>query len=127
MYRSTKQRNQMDKMRQLEKLVEDHARKTLAYYLTFEMGERRLAQELRLKIREQYGSEKFMPAMDWKAFFDPAFIDSDGFDQLITTFLSDKGYDKEKFVLPRDRLKNYIWNNARREGRDILNRAEASW
>ncbi len=113
-------------MQQLEKLVDDYARKTLAYYLTFEMGERRMAQELRQEIRQRYGSEKFMPRVEWTNFFDPDFIDSDEFDVLITHYLKNRGYDKEQFVRPMDRLKNYIWNNARKKGRDILNRTDAS-
>ena len=116
----------MDKMQQLESLVENYAKKCLAYYLTFEMGERRLPQEVRLKIRKQYGSEKFLPVIDWKAYFDPAFIDSDALDDLISAYLKGKGYDKESFVLPKDRLKNFIWNSSREKGSGILERETAA-
>ena len=110
----------MKTMQQLEALIEDYSHRALAYYLNFEMAERRLPQELRLKIKEKYGSEKFMPTMNWKEHFEPGFPDSEAMDRLILEYLERQGYDKEKFILPADRLKNYLWNKARERGRKIL-------
>lgn len=109
-----------------EKLVEAVERfktKALAYYLGFEAAERKLPQEVKNGLKEQYGKEKFMPAMEWKTFFGEEMEDSDALDTAIMSYLKEVNYSKEAFVMPKDRIKNMLWNNIRQQGKSILDKA----
>jgi hypothetical protein len=103
----------------LNALIESFKNKSLAYYLHFESSERKLDQEIKNKIKEKYGLEKFMPAMGWTETFGDI-ADSDILDEQIQKYLNTLNYDQENFVLPKDRIKNMLWNNARSEGKKIL-------
>ena len=103
----------------LNDIIDSFKIRSLAYYLHFESSERKLAQDVKNIIKEKYGREKFMPAIDWaEAFGDLA--DSDILDEKIQNYLDSIKYEDESFILPKDRLKNMIWNNSRDEGKKVL-------
>ncbi|KAA3614864.1 MAG: hypothetical protein D8M58_10440 [Calditrichaeota bacterium] len=110
-----------DVAKKLKDTIISFEEKCLSYYLHFESSERKLAQDIKNKIKEKYGSEKFMPALGWKESFGEL-ADSDILDNEIKKYLESISYNEEKFVLPKDRIKNMIWNNARVEGKKILSR-----
>jgi hypothetical protein len=111
--------------KKLGTLIESYKKRCLAYYLHFESSERKLPQAIKNTIKEKYGQEKFMPAPGWvDAFGENA--DSDILDNEIIAYLTLVDYTKEDFVIPRDRLKNMIWNNAREEGQKILTEIDAN-
>lgn len=95
----------------------------LAYYLHFESSERRLPQDVKNALKEKYGKKIFMPIVNWRKDIGD-FTDSDAFDTAITAYLEAVNYDQEKFVLPKNRLLNMLWNKARSEGKKIIDDAE---
>ncbi len=107
----------------LREMIADYSQKALAYMLHFETGERRLEQDKRKELQEKYGKEAFSPVLDWSGHFGEL-ADSDILDERINALLQNEGYDKEEFVIPRDRLKNKLWNEARRQAHDILNQIQ---
>jgi len=107
----------------LRDMIADYSQKALAYMLHFESGERRLEQDTRKQLQEKYGKEAFSPALDWAGHFGNL-ADSDILDERITALLQKEGYDKEEFVIPRDRLKNKLWNEARRKAHHILDQIQ---
>lgn len=103
----------------LQNLIESYQKQALAYYLHFETSERKLAQDIKNQIKKEYGSEKFMPAINWQETF-AELADSDTLDDLLNNYFKQINYTQEHFVLPKDRLKNMLWENARTAGKKIL-------
>lgn len=107
-------------LEKLKKTMDTYYQKALAYYLHFETSEMRLAQDQKNKIKEKYGSEQFLPSFNWEETFGKELSESDTLDVIILSYLKSINYDKENFVLPKDRVKNMLWNKARQEGKKIL-------
>jgi len=105
----------------LQDLINSFKKKSLAYYLHFETSERKLTQEIKNSIKEKYGQEKFMPLIGWIESFGEI-ADSDILDDEINNYLDSVNYKAETFVIPKDRLKNMLWNSARDEGKKILSK-----
>lgn len=105
---------------QLKNAMDNYYARALAYYLQFETSEMRLAQDKKNEIKEKYGFERFMPSFDWNKTFGDELAESDQLDSVILNYFQTINYDKESFVLPRDRVKNMLWNKARKEGKKIL-------
>ncbi len=110
---------QTDIEQNLNTIIESFKKRSLAYYLHFETSERKLAQDIKNSIKEKYGQEKFMPSMNWTELFGEI-ADSDHLDKEILKYLDSLNYKEESFIIPKDRLKNMLWNNARSEGKKIL-------
>jgi len=104
----------------IRKLAGEYYQKALAYYLHFEASERRLPQDVRQRLRDTYGHEKFMPVINWVAAFGVEAADSDMLDQQLNAYLETEGVKDEPYIMPRDRFKNHLWNKARKEGQKIL-------
>jgi len=107
-------------LQKLKNAMDIFYQKALAYYLQFETSEMRLAQDKKNEVKEKYGSERFMPAFTWTETFGEDLSESEQLDAVILDYFKSVNYDKESFVLPRDRVKNMLWNKAREEGRKIL-------
>ena len=105
---------------QLKNAMDNYYSKALAYYLQFETSEMRLAQDKKNVIKEKYGFERFMPSFEWNKTFGDKLAESDLLDSVIINYFKTISYDKESFVLPRDRVKNMLWNKAREDGKKIL-------
>ena len=120
MIHTSYQKGAMSDFNQTIKTIADAFHKdALAYFLHFESSEQRLTQALKTKPKEKYGKQIFMPKINWfEAHGEDA--DSDAFDEAITAYLDQLAYNKEKFVLPKNRLINMIWNNVREEGKKII-------
>ncbi len=112
---------QTDAENKLSSLIKSYKIKLLAYYLHFEASERKLPQEFKNAIKEKYGQEKILPAIDWTQTLGEL-ADSDILDEEIKKYLESKNYIQESFLLPKDRLKNMLWNDAREEGKKILSK-----
>jgi len=114
---------QLSEQEILEKLkhsIDTYYQKALAYYLQFETSEMKLAQDKKNEIKETYGFERFMPTFEWTETFGADLSESDLLDAVILDYFKSIDYDKESFVLPKDRVKNMLWNKAREEGKKIL-------
>lgn len=108
----------------IKTIAEAYHKDALAYFLHFESSEQRLAQALKTQLREKYGKQIFMPKINWSEVHGKD-ADSDAFDEAITAYLDQLAYKKEKFVLPKNRLINMIWNNVREEGKKIIRELSA--
>ncbi len=106
----------------LQIVIKEFKKRALAYYLHFETSELKLAQEVKNAIKEKYGDEKFFPSMNWYKIIGEVLQNSEELDNEINAFLKSQNYDKESFLLPKDRLKNMLWNDARVEGKLILSK-----
>jgi len=104
----------------LEETIAGYQKRALAYYLHFESSERKMSQDVKNELKEKYGKETFMPVLNWTESFGENLSDSDELDTAILKHFDSINYDKEKFVRPKDRLKNMIWNACREEGKAIL-------
>ena len=104
----------------LKNAMDVYYQKALAYYLQFETSEMKLVQDKKNEIKEKYGFERFMPVFTWKETFGEEFYESDLLDSVILNYFKSIDYDKENFVLAKDRVKNMLWNKARVEGKKIL-------
>jgi hypothetical protein len=80
----------------------------------------KLVQDKKNEIKEKYGFERFMPAFAWRETFGEDLSESDLLDTVILDYFKSIHYDKENFVLAKDRVKNMLWNKARDEGKKIL-------
>ena len=107
-------------LEKLKNAMDEYYKKALAYYLQFETSEMRLEQEKKNEIKEKYGFERFMPAFQWTHIFGNELSESDLLDSIILDYFKSINYDKEGFVLPKDRIKNMLWNKARQQGKEIL-------
>ena len=115
------QLSEQEILEKLQKAMDAYYAKALAYYLQFETSEMKLVQEKKNQIKEKYGFERFMPSFEWTETFGNELSESDLLDSVILDYFKSINYDKENFVLPRDRVKNMLWNKAREEGKEILN------
>ena len=115
------QLSEQEILEKLQKAMDAYYVKALAYYLHFESSEMKLAQEHKKQLKEKYGNEQFMPSFVWTETFDEELCESDILDTVILDYFKSINYDKENFVLPKDRVKNRLWNRAREEGKEILN------
>ncbi len=104
----------------LNDLAETFYSKALAYLLHFEASEKRMAQDMRKKLRDEYGFEKMMPAIPWVETFGAEKADSDALDQLIIEYLNKHNAPENAAIMPRDRLKNFLWDKARKEAHAII-------
>lgn len=114
---------QLSEQELLEKLkgaIDVYYTKALAYYLQFETSEMKLVQEKKNQIKEKYGFERFIPSFEWTETFGEELGESDILDTVILDYFKSINYDKENFVLAKDRVKNMLWNKAREEGKKIL-------
>ena len=100
-------------------VIENFKKQALAYCLNFEGSERKISREVRNRIHAQYGKESFSPVINWYQEFGDQF-DSDILDNIISDYLSEQNYEKESFVIPKDRLKNMLWNLTRSESKKIM-------
>jgi hypothetical protein len=114
------QQQEQEILEKLKNAMDDFYKKALAYYLQFETSEMRLEQDKKNEIKDKYGFERFMPAFHWTHIFGNELGESDQLDAIILDYFKSINYDKEGFVLPRDRVKNMLWNKARRQGKEIL-------
>jgi len=110
-------------MPEIKKIIKEIAdsfyKDALAYYLHFESSEQRLAQTVKNSLKEKYGKQIFMPAIHWNKTVGPS-ADTDAFDDAISAYLEDLSYQKEKFVLPKNRFTNMLWNKVRQDGQKII-------
>ena len=114
---------QLSEQEILEKLknsMDAYFKKTLAYYLQFETSEMKLEQDKKNEIKEMYGFERFLSAFEWTETFGEELSESNLLDTVILDYFKSIEYDKESFVLPKDRVKNMLWNKAREDGKKIL-------
>ncbi len=111
--------DKQDIQKKLQHVIENFEKQALAYYLHFEGSERKISQEVRNKIHEKYGKESFSPVINWYGEFGDYF-DSEELDKIILAYLNEQNYNKESFVIPKDRLKNMLWNTTRDKGKKIL-------
>ena len=107
-------------LERLKNSMDAYFKKALAYYLQFESSEMKLVQDKKNEIKEMYGFERFMPSFEWTETFGNELSESNLLDTVILDYFKSIDYDKESFVLPKDRVKNMLWNRAREEGKKIL-------
>jgi len=114
------QLSEQEILEKLKNVMDVYYKKALAYYLQFETSEMKLVQDKKNQVKGKYGFERFMPAFEWNETFGSELSESDLLDRVILDYFKSIDYDKENFVLPKDRVKNMLWNKAREEGKKIL-------
>jgi len=105
----------------LNKIIQTYTHHAVAYYLGFEATERNFTVEQKQRLQEVYGKETSGPTLYWRTLF--PFIDNDSdylIDEVVQDYLKAVRYEGDAFLLPRDRLKNMLWNKARNQVKQIL-------
>ncbi len=104
-----------------QRLVDDVYTKARAYFMHFEANERKYSLQTKRQLKEKYGKEIYAPEIRWKREFEflgPHF--EEVVDRLSAEYLAAIPYHEQSYLLPRDRLKNYLWNKARADAHGIL-------
>ncbi|MBD3224668.1 MAG: hypothetical protein GF313_08055 [Caldithrix sp.] len=120
---NTEIRNELSGIKaDLYTFIKEKEHQALAYLLNFEAGERRLSYEVKKDLQKRFGKEILSPQLRWKSRFEYIGPEYESIlDDLISEFLKDKGYNEDPYLIPRDRLKNYIWKKSRQQAHAILN------